>query len=37
VFDRVGRDVIMLTAETTTPVVAIVLAAIAGFSQLFSP
>jgi hypothetical protein len=32
-----GRDLIMLTAESMTPVVAIVLAAVAGFSQLFSP
>ena len=35
--DRVGRDLSMLTAESLTPVVATVLAAMAGFSQLFSP
>jgi hypothetical protein len=37
VFDLLGSSVIMLTAESMTPVVAIVLAAMAGFSQLFSP
>jgi hypothetical protein len=37
VLDLVVDDAIMLIADTTTPVVAFVLAAVAGFSQLFSP
>jgi hypothetical protein len=37
VLDLVADGPAMLTAETLTPPVAFVLAAVAGFSQLFSP
>jgi hypothetical protein len=37
VLDLVGDGATMLTASAMTPVVATVLAAAAGFSQLFSP
>jgi hypothetical protein len=37
VFHLLGDGVIIPTTDTMTPVVAIVLAAVAGFSQLFSP
>ena len=37
VLDLLGDSIGMLSAETATPVVAIALAAVAGFSQLFSP
>lgn len=35
--DLVVDDAVVLIAETMTPVVAFVLAVVAGFSQLFSP
>jgi hypothetical protein len=37
VLDLLGDSIGMLIAETATPVVAIALAVVAGFSQLFSP
>jgi hypothetical protein len=37
VLDLLGDSIGMLSAEATTPVVAIALAAVAGYSQLFSP
>jgi hypothetical protein len=37
VFDLLGGSVAMPVADTMAPVVAIALAAVAGFSQLFSP
>lgn len=37
VLDLVVDDAEMLTVEAITPMVALVLAAVAGFSQLFSP
>jgi hypothetical protein len=37
VFDLLADEPAVLTVDTLTPAVAFVLAAVAGFSQLFSP